>query len=271
MTTLGHVRHDEKKTTLSRAHRWRILFVTCGALCLTGCPGDDEPESERASKRDGKKQKSKKKKSKKNKNGSSPAASSTSAADTKVKNDDGSIPAPKPGEVPQFVVGAWSKYKIPTGEITWGLLEKRNTEYLIDAIMMGRMTLAIQAWVDVPDIGDARSSTIREVEFRLGGGAVQKLQGNALNGQAALYSNIMKGSMPPKWEGLPQEDVTVTAGTFRGCYKWISKETFMGTTTVSTMWSHPRVPPPAMVRSETKEGQRYELIAYGATGAKKNL
>lgn len=242
------------------------IVVACCGLLFVGCEGDNKPKDDAAKtkKKSGKKKKKKAKKKK-----ADDAAAPSSA---KAKNDDGSIPAPKPGEIPQFTVGAWSKYKTSTGLFTWAVLEKRATQILIDANVRGRLNIDIQAWVDVPDVGDVRTSKIIDIKYRLGGGAVQAFKGDALSGQAALYDRLIRGVMPKKFEGLPQEDVTVEAGTFRGCYKSTSTEEFMGHKTEQTVWTHPAVPPPSMVQMHTvKDGRVYELVEYGKTGAKPSL
>ncbi len=246
------------------AYRFRWLALICAALCVVGCANDAESESTRSS-RAGSKKKKKKKRGKSSKKRRGAATASAQA------NDDGSIPRPRPGEVPQLIVGAWSKYKMKSGVITWSLLQKRNTEYLVDVDVQTRVKLAIQAWVNVPDPGDASGTEIRELKYRIGGGAMTVLKGAALGAHAKTYNQLIKGFVPPKFEGLPQEDITVAAGTFRGCYRHTSKETFMGMTSESTIWSHPAVPAPSMVKSQTKDGQTYELIAYGMSGAKKSL
>ncbi len=264
---------------------WLSVLCLGTALVLTGCP-DEDASNQDGDAADGAKKTSSKKKGKAKGKGDGKSKSKKGkddeAKDDEAKGDgeaaptsqpsDGSVPAPLPGEVPKFTVGAWSKYKLTTGTAIWSVLDKRGDEILIDALMEGRMNLAVQSWVSVPDAGDTRTSSIRELKYRLGGGAVQTLQGSALKGHAQLYDRIIKGFLPPKFEGMPQEDVTVAAGTFRGCYKWTSKETIMNITTESTIWTHPAVPPPSMVKlvSHTDDAT-YELIAYGASGAKPSL
>ena len=49
-----------------------------------------------------------------------------SAAAGDGKNDDGSIAAPKPGQVPTVKVGAWSKYEMSTGTATFAIVDAQG-------------------------------------------------------------------------------------------------------------------------------------------------
>lgn len=191
----------------------------------------------------------------------------------KAKNDDGSIPAPEPGDMPALKVGAWSKYRMSTGKVTFAVVERRNdTEYLIDAKVEGPMPILMQAWIDAPDMRDSKGLKMKEARAKIGAGAIQNVQFGAKSPAALSFEKIMSKIIVQKFEGLPQEDVKVEAGHFRKCYRWRNSNTFMGITVKETIWSHPAVPPPAMVKSEGDDGKGgFELVAYGKSGAKKSF
>jgi hypothetical protein len=71
--------------------------------------------------------------------------------------------------------------------------------------------------------------------------------------------------------GMPREDVTVPAGTFKGCYRRTEKTDVGDVHSDTTLWTHPSVPITGLVRSKEKDGTGMELIAYGMTGAKSSL
>jgi len=84
----------------------------------------------------------------------------------------------------------------------------------------------------------------------------------------SVFERFMGSTSPPDFDDLPREDVTVPAGTFEGCYKWTQTNTFMGMTTTATIWTHPALPPPSMVKHASKDGTTLELVEYGESGAK---
>lgn len=188
------------------------------------------------------------------------------------EEEEGVVAAPKPGQEPALRVGSWAKYRMPTGEATWGLLEKRgDDEWLVDAKVAGRMPIAVQAWVRVSDLRDRRSIEVRSLRAKIGNGPIQTFPTAAGTPVSALFDKFMSASAPPKFEGLPQEDVKVEAAEFRGCYKWSNKLTLMGMTVDETVWTHPAVPLPSIVKSADAKGEGMELIAYGLDGAKPSL
>jgi hypothetical protein len=192
----------------------------------------------------------------------------------KGKSADGSIPAPEPGDVPAMTVGAWSKYKMSSGIATFALVDRRNdTEWLIDAKIEGKMKILIQAWVHVPDLRDRSGMKMKEARAKIGGGAIRTMTMGPTSPAAMMFERFMSASTAERLEGLPQEDVKVKAGHFRGCYRWSNKLTMMGIKVEETIWTHPAVPLPSMVRSKPKKGGDggFELIGFGSKGAKKSF
>jgi hypothetical protein len=191
-----------------------------------------------------------------------------------TKAEDGVVPAPKPGDVPTLKVGAWSKYRMGSGgEATWAIVDRRNdNEWLVDAKIDGPMKLFVQSWVRVPDLRDLQGMKMLDAKFRMNKGPIQKLTMGPTSPAAMMFQKFMSTATSQKLEGLPQEDVTVEAGTFKGCYKWSNENTVMGIKVEETIWTHPGVPLPAMVKSEPKNGKGgFELIAYSEKGAKKSF
>lgn len=258
-----------------------LLIVALGvASPLAGCD-EEKPASDDASSEDDgdgtKKKKRKKRKKKKSGKKKAKAEAKTddaaSASSGYAKSDDGSIPPPKPGDFPKLIVGGWTKYESSgIGTITYGVLGKEGSVYHIDGNVQGRIGIKLQAWVDVPDDWDRRTSKIVDLQYQVAGMGMKKVKGGNITGEAKIYEDFMKRFVHPKFEGMPQEDVTAPAGTFRGCFRWVSKQEYMGHTSEVTIWSHPAVPAPAMVRMKSKDGKTsWELVSYGTSGAKSSF
>jgi hypothetical protein len=83
-------------------------------------------------------------------------------------------------------------------------------------------------------------------------------------------NSILRGQLGPivmDWTGLPQEDTSVPAGKFSGCYKGRSEISFAGFKSSATTWGHTAVPLSGMVRSLGDKGDVVELVSFGTTGA----
>jgi hypothetical protein len=71
-----------------------------------------------------------------------------------------------------------------------------------------------------------------------------------------------------RWPGSPREPAVVPAGRFEGCYREHSVQILNGKPWVDDSWSHPDVPLSGLVRWESNHEVLFELVAYGATGAR---
>jgi hypothetical protein len=84
-----------------------------------------------------------------------------------------------------------------------------------------------------------------------------------------FMNSLLRGNLGPiviDWTGLPQEDSSVPAGAFTGCYKGRSEVSFAGFKSTGTVWGHTAVPLSGMVRSQGDHGTM-ELVAFGTSGA----
>lgn len=85
-----------------------------------------------------------------------------------------------------------------------------------------------------------------------------------------MMNSILRGQLGPiafDWTGLPQEDASVPAGKFAGCYKGNSEVSVAGFKANSVVWGHTAVPLSGMVRSVSDKNDTTELVAFGTTGA----
>lgn len=195
----------------------------------------------------------------------------------RAEEDDGTIPAPEAGEAPKLEVGAWAKYRVlgpggaEQGHAKWSTIEVRNgNEYLVEGDIQLQMPMIAQAWVRVGDLAKRETIEIVEVKAKLGSAPPQTFPVGANSPMNKAFDSFLQMGKAPEWADTPQEKVEVPAGTFAGCYKWSRTATFMGVTTKSTIYTHPAVPLPAMVKM-VADDTTWELVEYARSGAKRSF
>ena len=201
------------------------------------------------------------------------AASASGAADAVV---DGVVPPPKEGEDPKLQVGAWTKYAVsgPTGkgESTYSIVDKREgNDWVIEVDRTGTMPIIVQAVVNVPGVRDFKNIKLKSAKFRMNNGPVQEIPSVKGSPYEAVFQQLLGAFEMPEYKDMEQEDVTVKAGTFRSSYRWKHKMSFLGIMAEETIWTHPHLSLPAMVKMTATNGVSYELVSYGLTGASAQL
>jgi hypothetical protein len=82
----------------------------------------------------------------------------------------------------------------------------------------------------------------------------------------STWQNLF-GMLVATWEGQPQEDATVPAGTFSGCWKVHTEGSWGPWKASSLSWSHAAVPLSGLVKSQGLDHPTtLELVAFGTTG-----
>jgi hypothetical protein len=150
-------------------------------------------------------------------------------------------------------------YKV-IGEDAGAFWLETSTESYSGRTMM-KMLLAVSNRMD-PNSIDIRTVAIKDAN-----GHVTNFDGPML----ALMRGSLKGvlsTLVVSWQGLPQEDATVPAGTFTGCFKTRTDASWGPWHSSSTAWSHPAVPLNGLVKSQgIDRPTTIELIAFGLSGA----
>lgn len=202
-----------------------------------------------------------------------PSAATAVATAATASADDGSIPPPASAEMLPIQAGQWVRYAIqgPGGarKFTYAVIRKQGDAHWLDVSVdqPGQKT-SLQILVSIPDRNDPSQVRIQEFKVKLPGGQVKSFSGPTVAMAQKQFQNVMGRFAVPKLDGLPQEDVTVPAGRFRGCYKRDEKVEMFGLKDESTVYNHPAVPIMAMVKLVSKDGTQFELEGYGMTGAK---
>jgi hypothetical protein len=197
------------------------------------------------------------------------------AATAKPTVDDGSIPPPKTVEALPIREGQWVRFDIDDGKgngkrkFSYAVIGKEGDAHWLD-VMVEQPTgaVSVQILVSIPDRNDASQVKIKKFKVKLPTGQVQTFSGATVAAAQQQFKSFMARFAIPKFAGLPQEDVTVPAGRFRGCYKRTEKVELLGLKDESSVWNHTAVPIMAMVKLVSKDGTTFELTGYGLTGAK---
>lgn len=243
------------------------LLSACASSSSSASSDDDASES---SKKKGKGKRKKRKGSKKKRKGGKKKAQSP-----KPPPDDGSIPAPAAGAEIKPVVGSRVVYltepKVEEkGRLTWAVVaQPKPSEYLVEFEIADRQkgVVVTQARIGIADLRNAEGTTFEDVRVKVPGGMIMPIPPS---GQGVFRNSIrqfFRIADPSKRAGAPQEDVTVPAGTFRGCYKIRGKGVVFGVKELATHWVHPAVPLPGIVKTVADEGTMV-LERYVTKGAK---
>jgi hypothetical protein len=112
---------------------------------------------------------------------------------------------------------------------------------------------------------------IRRVKMKDKNGNVNTFEGPMLTLMKSMWQGVLN-TLTVTWQGLPQEDATVVAGTFVGCFKARTEANFGPFHAAATSWSHPFVPINGLVKSVGIDNPNtMELVAFGASGATSEL
>jgi hypothetical protein len=184
-----------------------------------------------------------------------------------------SYPAPTGFAPLPFQPGQWTQHKMidDSGSpafLTYKIVGEDAGAFWIETVTdtysgrtMMKMLLAIPNRMD-PNGIDIRAASIKDKS-----GRVQTFEGPLL----AMMRGSLKSMLSTlilSWQGLPQEDAAVPAGTFAGCFKTRTDASWGPWHSASTSWSHPAVPLSGLVKSQgIDKPHSMELVAFGLTGA----
>jgi hypothetical protein len=102
-------------------------------------------------------------------------------------------------------------------------------------------------------------------------GQVTEVSPQLLSLMKSMYQPALS-TLVVNWQGLPQEDVTVPAGHFTGCFKGRTDANWGPYKSADTIWSHPSVPLSGLVKSQGIDNPHsMELIDFGFSGAASEL
>ena len=186
-------------------------------------------------------------------------------------------PAPRSFLPMAFAVGQWTQHRMLDEEnqpslLTYKRVGEENGGTWIETVTetyRGRQVMKML----VEQLGGRNPGLmqIRAVKIKDRKGEVTEMDPNVLPVAQALYRNALS-TLSLGWEGKPQEDVQVAAGTFAGCYKVQANASWGPWQGASVSWSHPAVPLSGLVRSRRLDKRgTLELVNFGEQGAQSEL
>lgn len=228
-----------------------------------GDESDDEPKKKKSSKKSSKKD----------------AAATASAASGDAKD----FPTPTSFDAPPILAGSYSRLKItkngkPEGDQLIEILSVEGDQVRVEIETPGPQgSVIVQGLVKVRDRRRASGLDILEAKLKTGAGPVLSLSGAQLGmAQKMLHQQLDIFSYPDAAVEKRREDVTVPAGSFRGCmiYDREGQVPMLNMKFKNKNWVHPAVPTNGVVRIESEAGPDkyvYELVEFGKSGAKASL
>ncbi len=184
------------------------------------------------------------------------------------------VPAPVSGDFKPMplAAGQWAKFKVTDEKnepslFTYKILGEENGAYWVEVVTDTYHGKRLQKLL----VFFGSRTDPKEIEIR----AISTMDNGHLNvlppQMVPMMQNLFKSAVSSliiEWKGLPQEDATAPAGTFKGCYKAHSKAQWGPWKSEADSWSHPAVPINGLVHSKgTDKKFEMELLAYGLTGA----
>jgi hypothetical protein len=184
-----------------------------------------------------------------------------------------SFPAPG-GFVPMpFAAGQWTRHKLVDDKgqpsfMTYKVLSQEGDAFWMEIVTdqyagrtMLKMLLAISNRMDPSSI-DVRAVSIKDKN-----GRVTSLDGPMLSLLRSSYQGALS-TLVMSWQGLPQEDAVVPAGTFSGCFRARTDASWGPWHSANTSWSHAAVPLSGLVKSQgIDKPTSMELVEFGLSGA----
>jgi hypothetical protein len=193
------------------------------------------------------------------------------------------VAAPAVSRPRSFAVGQWTQHKLVTVVgpefLTTKIVGTERGAFWLESISESKIGKVItKLLVFVGDRGDRDSIQIFAGRIRVRSDNIVDLAPAEL----AKYQKVF--DLVVSWEGQPQEDAVVPAGTFRSCFKGknVWEKGRVGPSLIA--WSHPAVPISGVVRAAEIEkhepwyrrqwGEGHtsmELVGFGDSGATAEL
>lgn len=172
-----------------------------------------------------------------------------------------------------FQTGQWTVHKLTDDNgrpsfMTYKIVGEDSGAFWLETVTetySGKTMLKML--VAIPNRMDMGSVDIRAVSFKDNKGHVTSFDGPMLALMRNTYKNVIS-TLVVSWQGLPQEDTTVPAGKFTGCFKARTDATWGPWHAASVSWSHAAVPLSGLVKSQgVDKPNTMELVAFGLAGA----
>jgi len=176
-----------------------------------------------------------------------------------------------------FAVGQWTQHRMTDDKgqpsfMTYKVVGQDGAAFWLEVVSESYTGKTVtKMLMSIGNRMDPQSVTIHGVKMRDNKGRVNEFDRNMV----ALMQSLWRGTVNMlfiSWQGQPQEDAAVPAGTFAGCFKMRTDASWGPFSTASMSWSHAAVPLSGLVRSQgLDKPTTMELVAFGLTGATSEL
>ncbi|HVX94259.1 MAG TPA: hypothetical protein VHK47_05040 [Polyangia bacterium] len=172
-----------------------------------------------------------------------------------------------------FAAGQWTRHKLVDDKgqpsfMTYKVLAQEGDAFWLEVVTeaySGRTIMKML--VAIPNRMDPSSIDLRAVSMKDKDGRVTNIDGPVLSMLRSSYQSTLS-TLTISWQGLPQEDAAVPAGTFAGCFRARTDATWGPWHSANTSWSHAAVPLSGLVKSQgVDKPTSMELVDFGLTGA----
>lgn len=183
------------------------------------------------------------------------------------------FPAPTQFEPMPMAVGQWTQYKMIDDKgqpsfLTHKIVGQEGDAFWLEMISesyTGRTVMKMLAAFG--NRTDPSQIQIRAIKTRDRKGNVNEVPPAMMSFLQSQYQGMVS-QMVIRWQGLPQESITVPAGRFDGCFRTRTEAQWGPWKSTADSWSHPAVPLAGTVRSQGVDHPfTMELTSFGLSGA----
>lgn len=183
------------------------------------------------------------------------------------------FPVPTVFAPKSLVPGQWTQHKMTTekGEVslmTYKIVGAEGDAYwveLANETYYGKTVTKLL--LAVGDRMNPNTMEIRAVKMKDKDGKISQVDGPMIQLMKSMWQSSIN-MLAVSWQGLPQEDVSVIAGNFAGCFKARTDASWGAWRSASTTWMHPLVPISSLVKSVgIDKPHTMELVGFGESGA----
>jgi hypothetical protein len=171
-------------------------------------------------------------------------------------------------------VGAWTQHKMldASGQPAFFTMKLVGDDFggatwleLLEETYRVRTTTKILVYLG--DRSNVAAMEVKAVKTKEGSGKVTEADGTQIVAARARWQGVLD-ALGVVWQAAAQEDVTVPAGTFSGCYRRETPPGWGPLGAASHVWWHPLVPLTGIVRAQAIDSRgTMELVAFGEHGA----
>jgi hypothetical protein len=176
--------------------------------------------------------------------------------------------SPKP-----VVVGQWTQHKMVSEKgqpslLTYKIVGQEGDSYWVEVANEGYYGKTVtKILLSMGDRSNPSTMQIHAVKMKDKNGRVTVLEGPMIQLMRSMYQSSVN-MLVVSWQGLPQENVNVTAGVFAACFKAMTDASWGVWRSSATSWMHPGVPISGLVKSVgISQPTTMELVGFGESGA----